>query len=48
MNVFCSVGNGETRGEREESDDSAVIALEAVSYLSAGGHFIESSVAHRR
>ena len=34
MNVLWSVGRGETSGDREERDDSAVIALVAVSCIS--------------
>jgi hypothetical protein len=33
--VRCKVGNGETSGDKDERDDSAVIAFEAMSWLSA-------------
>jgi hypothetical protein len=35
VNVRCKVGKGETSGDRDVRDDSAVIAFEAVSCLSA-------------
>lgn len=31
MNVRCKVGSGETSGDKDERDDSAAIAFEAVS-----------------
>jgi len=31
--VFCRVGRGETSGERDDKDDSAEMALLAVSYF---------------